>query len=61
LDSLNAAFSLSELRYEQGLDGYLNVLVAQQSLYGARQGIVATRLARQSNQVTLFKALGGRW
>ena len=60
LQSLDAAFTLSEVRYKQGLDGYLTVLVAQQSLYGAKQGMVATRLARQSNQVTLFKALAGR-
>ena len=60
LESLNTAFTLSEVRYKQGLDGYLTVLVAQQSLYSARQGMVATRLARQSNQVMLFKALGGR-
>lgn len=60
LESLDAAFTLSEVRYQQGLDGYLTVLVAQQSLYSARQGVLATRLLRQSNQINLFKALGGR-
>jgi outer membrane protein, multidrug efflux system len=60
LQSLDTAYTLSEVRYQQGIDGYLTVLVAQQSLYGARQGVVATRLARQSNQITLFKALGGQ-
>ncbi len=60
LDALSAAYRLSEVRYQQGLDAYLSVLVAQQSLYGAQQGMVATRLARQSNQITLYKALGGR-
>ncbi len=60
LASLEAAYKLSELRYKQGLDGYLSVLVAQQSLYAARQGTLATRLARQSTQITLFKALGGQ-
>lgn len=60
LAALESAYNLSELRYKQGLDGYLSVLVAQQSLYAARQGTLATRLARQSNQITLFKALGGK-
>lgn len=60
LASLEATYNLSDLRYKQGLDSYLTVLVAQQSLYAARQGTLATRLARQSAQVTLFKALGGQ-
>jgi multidrug efflux system outer membrane protein len=60
LASLEAAYNLSEIRYKQGLDGYLSVLVAQQSLYAAQQGTLATRLARQSTQITLFKALGGQ-
>jgi len=60
LAALDAAYSLSDVRYKQGLDAYLTVLVAQQSLYSAKQAAVATRLARQSNQITLFKALGGQ-
>jgi len=60
LDSLTATYTLSELRYKEGLEGYLNVLVAQRTLYSAQQGITATRLARQANQITLFKALGGQ-
>lgn len=58
--SLEASHRLSELRYREGLDGYLGVLVSQRSLYAAQQGLVATRLAVQTNRVTLFKALGGR-
>ncbi len=53
-------YTLSELRYKEGLEGYLNVLVAQRTLYSAQQGLTATRLARQANQITLFKALGGQ-
>jgi multidrug efflux system outer membrane protein len=60
LESLSATFSLSESRYKEGLDGYLGVLDAQRSLYSVQQGLVATRLASQSNQIMLFKALGGQ-
>jgi multidrug efflux system outer membrane protein len=60
LESLTATFSLSESRYKEGLDSYLGVLDAQRSLYSAQQGLVATRLASQSNQILLFKALGGQ-
>lgn len=58
--ALESAFTLSEARYRAGLDGYLGVLVAQRSLYGARQGLVAVRLARRLNQIGLYKALAGR-
>jgi len=60
VDSLDTAYTLSKARYEAGMDGYLSVLVAQRSLFSAQQALVATRLAQQVNQITLFKALGGR-
>jgi multidrug efflux system outer membrane protein len=59
VDALAEAHRLSEVRFDAGLDGYLGVLVAQQSLYSARQGLVATRLAEQANLVRLFRVLGG--
>jgi multidrug efflux system outer membrane protein len=59
VQALESTHRLSELRYKEGLDGYLGVLIAQRSLYGAQQGLVATRLARQSNQISLYKALAG--
>ncbi|NYT64721.1 AdeC/AdeK/OprM family multidrug efflux complex outer membrane factor [Alcaligenaceae bacterium] len=52
---------LSDARYRQGIDGYLSVLDAQRSLYAAQQGLIALRLAKNSNHVTLYKALGGGW
>jgi len=60
VEALDVTYRLSEVRYKEGLDGYLGVLVAQRSLYGAQQGFVATRLAYQSNQISLYKALGGQ-
>jgi len=57
--ALDDTYELSTTRYEAGMDGYLPVLVAQQSLYGARQGLIAVRLADELNRVALFKVLGG--
>jgi len=54
-----ASYRLSQARFEQGIDSYLNVLDAQRSLYGAQQGMIATRLTRLLNLVTLYKVLGG--
>ncbi len=50
---------LSTVRYEHGSDTYLAVLIAQRTLYSARQTLVASQLARSANLVTLYAALGG--
>jgi multidrug efflux system outer membrane protein len=53
------SLKLSTARYDRGADTYLNVLIAQRSLYGAQQSLVTTQLTRLSNGVALYKALGG--
>jgi len=53
------ALRLSTLRFEEGADTYLNVLIAQRTLYSARQTLVASQLAKATNLVTLYTALGG--
>jgi outer membrane protein, multidrug efflux system len=50
---------LSQQRRDAGLDSALTLLDAQRSLYTAQQGLITARLARASNLVTLYKALGG--
>ena len=53
------AYRLSNLRYEKGIDIYLNVLDAQRSLYIAREELIIIRLAKLANQVQLYAVLGG--
>ncbi|MEG6506280.1 efflux transporter outer membrane subunit [Nitratidesulfovibrio sp. 1201_IL3209] len=55
------AYDLSTQRYERGVDGYLSKLDAQRSHATARQTLISVLLSRQSNRLTLFKALGGGW
>lgn len=55
------AYALSTQRYERGVDDYLSKLDAQRSHATARQNLVSVLLSRQSNRLTLFKALGGGW
>lgn len=55
------AYKLSQRRYQVGRDSFLEVLDSQRSDYAARQGLITTLLAEQSNRVTLYKALGGGW
>jgi len=59
VDAVAEVHRLAELLYAKGIEGYLSVLDAQRSLYGARQGLVVLRLARLANLVTLYRVLGG--
>ncbi|WP_256079291.1 efflux transporter outer membrane subunit [Massilia sp. YIM B04103] len=55
------SYRIHEARYRKGTDSYLNALVSQRALYTAQQGLINARLAKASNQVTLYKVLGGGW
>lgn len=59
LDATSKSYRLSTMRYEKGIDIYLNVLDAQRSLYAAQQGLIAIRLTKLANQVRLYAVLGG--
>jgi multidrug efflux system outer membrane protein len=61
LKAASTAFSLASARYDVGVDSYLNVLDAQRSLYSAQQSYISTVLLRETNALTLYKALGGGW
>ncbi|WP_375290128.1 efflux transporter outer membrane subunit [Qipengyuania sp.] len=50
---------LIEARYRNGIDSFLDSLVAQRSLFAARQQLVTIRLASLLNRVTLYRVLGG--
>jgi outer membrane protein, multidrug efflux system len=59
VEATTKTYRLSTVRYEKGIDIYLNVLDAQRSLYTAQQGLIAIRLAKLANQVRLYAVLGG--
>ena len=54
-------YDLAEQRFREGVDDNLTLLDAQRTLYSAQQTLVRTRLARLSNLIALYKALGGGW
>jgi multidrug efflux system outer membrane protein len=54
-------YQLSDVRYRKGVDSYLTVLTAQRDLFAAQQQLILSRLARLSNLVELYRALGGGW
>lgn len=47
-------------RYNAGIEGFLQVLDSQRTLYAAQQTAIAVRLAAQINEVTLYQVLGGQ-
>lgn len=59
VNAVAESYRLSNARYTKGIDGYLSVLDAQRSLYGAEQGLIMLRLASMNNLINLHKALGG--
>ncbi|MYN25449.1 efflux transporter outer membrane subunit [Duganella levis] len=61
VEASQKSYTINEARYRQGADTYLNALVSQRALYTAQQALITTRLAKNSNAVTLYKVLGGGW
>jgi multidrug efflux system outer membrane protein len=58
--SREAADVASE-RYRSGLENFLNVVIAQRSLYDSQDALAQSQIAIASNLVALYKALGGGW
>ncbi len=54
-------FKLADMRYQNGIASYLELLDAQRALFGTQQAVVQTRLAQLQSRVQLYKALGGGW
>ena len=54
-------YHLADLRFRGGADNYLNVLLAQNSLFSAQLSLISLKLSAMQNLVTLYKALGGGW
>ena len=59
VESARLSLTLSQARYDRGLDTYLLLLDAQRTFYAAQQALVSTELAESTNRVNLYKTLGG--
>jgi len=60
-DASQRTLELSNLRYENGIDSYLQVQTAQVDFFNAQIALVQTGNAALANRVELYKALGGGW
>jgi multidrug efflux system outer membrane protein len=54
-------FDLTTARYRQGVDSYVDVLLAQRDLYAAQQDLLQFQAARLLNAIALYRSLGGGW
>ena len=61
VEATSESYRLSDMGFRGGVNDYLSVLDSQRSLYTAQQTLIAVKLARLQNLVTLYKALGGGW
>lgn len=52
-------YHLADLRYQNGVDSWLNALDAQRTLYTARTSLVSTQQEYYENLITLYKVMGG--
>jgi multidrug efflux system outer membrane protein len=52
---------LANLRYKGGLANYLDVLIAQRSLFVTELALADTHRLHLVSVVQLYKALGGGW
>jgi multidrug efflux system outer membrane protein len=61
IDTQQRRLELATARYRQGEDSYLNVLLAQQDLYGVQQSRLQAQFNSLSSRISLYQALGGGW
>ncbi|TEA77664.1 efflux transporter outer membrane subunit [Allopusillimonas ginsengisoli] len=59
--SATESLKLARLRYETGIDSFLQVQSAEVNLYSAQQLFLQTGMNSLLNRVELYKALGGGW
>jgi len=55
------SLALAKLRYENGIDSFLQVQTAEIALFSTQQQLIQVSLASLVNRVDLYKALGGGW
>jgi outer membrane protein TolC len=61
LKSAQRFLELEQARYETGIDPYLNVLIAQNTVLSDAQTLNAIQVQEMTSAVSLVQALGGGW
>jgi outer membrane protein TolC len=61
VNSSQRYLTLAKDRYGLGIDGYLNVIIAQTTLLSNQRTVVSLRSQQMTATVQLVKAMGGGW
>jgi multidrug efflux system outer membrane protein len=61
VDSLREFARLARLRFDKGVAGYLDVLVAENELFAAELATVGLQAGRYTQLVNVYQAMGGGW
>ncbi len=61
VDAAQRYFDLASVRYKTGLDPFLNVFTAQQTLLASQQTLLVLRIQQMITSVQLIQTLGGGW
>ena len=61
VDALREFARLSSLRFDKGVAGYLEVLVAENELFAADLASVRLQADRYAQVVNVYQAMGGGW
>ncbi|MBP6534812.1 MAG: efflux transporter outer membrane subunit [Arenimonas sp.] len=61
VDALREFARLSKLRFEKGMTGYLDVLVAENELFSAELSAVRLRADKNIQVINVYRAMGGAW
>ncbi|MEL7107764.1 MAG: TolC family protein [Pseudomonadota bacterium] len=59
--SAERALELAQLRFEEGLDDFFDVIDAQRTLLDAQDRLESNRLATTRQAISTYRALGGIW
>lgn len=60
-EATSRSLAIAQRRYGQGYGSYLDVLLAQRSLFATEQTLIQLRSERLQDEVNVIKALGGGW
>ncbi len=61
VESLREFARLARLRFDKGVAGYLDVLVAENELFAAELAAVSLQASRYTQIVNVYQAMGGGW
>ncbi len=61
VDALREVARLSRLKFDKGVAGYLEVLIAENELFAAELASASLLATRYSQLVSVYQAMGGGW